>query len=79
MKQCYQTGCFFNMPCFNPCQNRNCCNPFPYDNCNPFSPMPLRQPCCEQNNCFDCGCINFAIPIGLLIFAGGFLLGQNCN
>lgn len=65
MKNCYSPGCYFDMPC----------------HCPPSCPQPCCNPPCPQNNNMmgGCGYLNIAIPIGLLIFAGGFLLGQKCN
>ena len=65
-ERCYRSGCYYDMPTCCPC-------PPP---CNPTMP-PRCMPNCHD--CFGCGYLNIAIPIGLLLLAGGIMIGQNCE
>ena len=72
-ERCYRSGCYFNMPASRCPQNWGCTH------CNP--PLPPEcgcptSPCCGP---LGCGYLNIALPIGLLLLAGGFLIGQNCG
>lgn len=72
MKKCYSEGCYYNMPCHNPyhtpCHSPCMCPP----------PTYPQQNQCGCSGIDACGNINITIPVALLIFAGGYLLGQKC-